>query len=125
APSRRQTGAVSFARYPQARSIRESITDRRGSSQGLAAVRDFDPAYVGSGSFTSFPLSRRVRFAPRAELPQRHHSLVILDLVARGIGSDRLGNEARRHGAVMLTNHAGAPLAQLTRHHHQRLSLPH
>src|SRR5262249_14530167 len=68
APSRRQTGAVSFARYPQARSIRESITDRRGSSQGLAAVRDFDPAYVGSGSFTSFPLSRRVRFAPRADI---------------------------------------------------------
>src|SRR5262249_11561198 len=34
---------------------------------GLAALRDFDPAYRRYGSFTSFPLSRRVRFAPRAE----------------------------------------------------------
>jgi hypothetical protein len=30
-------------------------------------MRDFDLANVSLGSFTSFPLSRRVRFAPRAE----------------------------------------------------------
>jgi hypothetical protein len=39
----------------------------RASSQRLAAAQDFDRANDRSGSFTSFPLSRRVRFAPRAE----------------------------------------------------------
>ena len=31
-------------------------------------MRDFDPAYVADGSFTSFLPSRRVRFAPRADI---------------------------------------------------------
>jgi hypothetical protein len=35
--------------------------------QKTSALRNFDPAYDRSGSFTSFLLSRRVRFAPRAE----------------------------------------------------------
>ena len=33
-----------------------------------AALRDFDPAYVADGSFASFPPSRRVRFAPKADI---------------------------------------------------------
>src|SRR5262249_30955847 len=36
--------------------------------QEAAALRDFDPAYVADGSITSFPPSRRVRFAPRADI---------------------------------------------------------
>src|SRR5262249_21227819 len=35
---------------------------------GRVALRDFSPANVGSGSFTSFPPSRRVRFASRADI---------------------------------------------------------
>jgi hypothetical protein len=31
-----------------------SISDRRGSSQGLAALREFDPVYVSSGSSSMF-----------------------------------------------------------------------
>src|SRR5262249_35536270 len=92
---------------------------------GLAALRDFDPTYRRYGSFTSFALSRRVRFAPRAELPQRHDLLVVLDLVARSIGSDRLGNEARRQVAVMLLDHAGVAVAEIARHHHQRRAVHH
>src|SRR5262249_778764 len=33
-----------------------------------AALRVFDPAYARFGSFTSFPPSRCVRFAPRADI---------------------------------------------------------
>src|SRR5205823_2241508 len=35
---------------------------------GRAALRDFDPAHVSCGSFMSFPPSRPVRFAPRADI---------------------------------------------------------
>jgi hypothetical protein len=35
---------------PLAREFLDGITDWRGSSQGLAALRDFDPVYVGLGS---------------------------------------------------------------------------
>src|SRR5262245_6430298 len=50
------------------------ITQRLGAEEGdtpveqqPAAMQDFDPTYDRCGSFTSFPLSRRVRFAPRAD----------------------------------------------------------
>jgi len=36
--------------------------------QEAAALRYFSPLYVRFGSFTSFPPSRRVRFAPRADI---------------------------------------------------------
>src|SRR5262249_53450139 len=36
--------------------------------QEPAPMRDFSPVYVRCGSFTSFPPSRRVRFAPRADI---------------------------------------------------------
>ena len=35
-------------------------------SRKIAALRDFDPADVRFGSFTSFPPSRRVPFAPKS-----------------------------------------------------------
>src|SRR5262249_60043238 len=38
------------------------------TSQVLAAARHSAQLYVGFGSFTSFPPSRRVRFAPRPDI---------------------------------------------------------
>src|SRR5215831_11910213 len=106
----KETPAASCSALPQ-------TGDRIGSSLRLASRQSswLRRADVAVGSFTSFALPRRVRFAARAELPQRHHSLVILDLVARGIGSDRLGNEARRQVAVMLLDHAGVAVAEIAR----------
>src|SRR5262249_27223396 len=51
------------------------ITQRLGAEEGdtpmdqqPAAMQDFDPTYDRCGSFTTFPPSRRVRFAPRADV---------------------------------------------------------
>jgi hypothetical protein len=44
-------------------------------------VRDFNPAYVADGSFTSFPPSRYVRFAPRVDIRPRPRAFAVLRLI--------------------------------------------
>ena len=53
-------------------------------------------------------------------LPQRHHPLVALDAVARGTGSNRIGDKARGKMAIMPLDHAAVGVTQVLRHHQQR-----
>src|SRR5262245_33728788 len=50
------------------KSRREILIGRQGIARQheAAALRDFSPAYVRFGSFTSFPPSRRIRFARKS-----------------------------------------------------------
>src|SRR5262249_53203705 len=44
------------------------LPNERNSTPRAAALRDFRPLYDRYGSFASFPPSRHVRFAPRADI---------------------------------------------------------
>ena len=56
-------------------------------------------------------------------LPQRHNPLVALDAVARGTGSNRIGDKARGKMAVMPLDHAAVGVPQVLRHHQQRRAI--
>lgn len=51
------------------RSCPSASSAAKFQSTQTVALQELDPAYVADGSLTSFLSSRRVRFAPRADIP--------------------------------------------------------
>src|SRR5262245_57737582 len=58
--------SVNYARLSIISCDWQTLSNYAARGRGTGALRDFNPAYVRFGSFTSFPPSRRVRFSPKS-----------------------------------------------------------